>query len=66
MCNWGPAGVQWCSRPLLEAIAENSGAHRAAASHMHLPGDHLSAALIADQTFFPMASSIILRDNRPC
>src|SRR5712671_6643254 len=32
---FGPAGVQWCSRPLLEAIAENS-AHTGRRVHMHL------------------------------
>jgi cytosine/adenosine deaminase-related metal-dependent hydrolase len=31
----GPAGVQWCSRPLLEAIAENS-ARTGRRIHMHL------------------------------
>jgi cytosine/adenosine deaminase-related metal-dependent hydrolase len=31
----GPAGVQWCSRPLLEAIAENS-AGTGRRIHMHL------------------------------
>jgi len=31
----GPAGVQWCSRPLLEAIAENS-ARIGRRVHMHL------------------------------
>jgi len=31
----GPAGVQWCSRPLLEAIAENS-ARTGRRAHMHL------------------------------
>src|ERR1700704_6620128 len=31
----GPAGVQWCSRPLLEAIAENS-ARTGRRLHMHL------------------------------
>jgi cytosine/adenosine deaminase-related metal-dependent hydrolase len=31
----GPAGVQWCSRPLLEAIAENS-ARTGRRVHMHL------------------------------
>lgn len=32
---FGPAGVQWCSKPLLEAIAENS--HRTGRRiHMHL------------------------------
>jgi len=31
----GPAGVQWCSRPLLEAIAENS-ALTGRRIHMHL------------------------------
>lgn len=32
---YGPAGVQWCSRPLLEAIAEQS-ALRGRRVHMHL------------------------------
>jgi cytosine/adenosine deaminase-related metal-dependent hydrolase len=32
---FGPAGVQWCSRPLLEAIAENS-ARTGRRIHMHL------------------------------
>jgi cytosine/adenosine deaminase-related metal-dependent hydrolase len=32
---FGPAGVQWCSRPLLEAIAENS-ALTGRRIHMHL------------------------------
>ena len=32
---FGPAGVQWCSRPLLEAIAENS-ARTGRRVHMHL------------------------------
>ncbi len=32
---FGPAGVQWCSRPLLEAIAENS-ALTGRRVHMHL------------------------------
>ncbi|NOJ38505.1 amidohydrolase family protein [Bradyrhizobium australiense] len=31
----GPAGVQWCSRPLLEAVAENS-AQTGRCIHMHL------------------------------
>ncbi|MGF6311106.1 cytosine/adenosine deaminase-related metal-dependent hydrolase [Bradyrhizobium sp. i1.8.4] len=31
----GPAGVQWCSKPLLEAVAENS-AHTGRRIHMHL------------------------------
>src|SRR5204863_6979142 len=31
----GPAGVQWCSRPLLEAVAENS-ALTGRRIHMHL------------------------------
>jgi cytosine/adenosine deaminase-related metal-dependent hydrolase len=31
----GPAGVQWCSKPLLEAVAENS-ARTARRIHMHL------------------------------
>jgi cytosine/adenosine deaminase-related metal-dependent hydrolase len=31
----GPAGVQWCSKPLLEAVAENS-AHTGRRVHMHL------------------------------
>ena len=31
----GPAGVQWCSRPLLEAVAENS-AQTGRRVHMHL------------------------------
>src|SRR5467141_757436 len=31
----GPAGVQWCSRPLLEAIAENS-ARTGRRVHMHM------------------------------
>ena len=31
----GPAGVQWCSRPLLEAIVENS-ARTGRRAHMHL------------------------------
>jgi cytosine/adenosine deaminase-related metal-dependent hydrolase len=31
----GPAGVQWCSRPLLEAVAENS-AQTGRRIHMHL------------------------------
>ena len=31
----GPAGVQWCSRPLLEAVAENS-ARTGRRVHMHL------------------------------
>ena len=32
---FGPAGVQWCSRPLLEAVAENS-ARTGRRIHMHL------------------------------
>jgi cytosine/adenosine deaminase-related metal-dependent hydrolase len=32
---FGPAGVQWCSRPLLDAIAENS-ARTGRRIHMHL------------------------------
>jgi cytosine/adenosine deaminase-related metal-dependent hydrolase len=32
---FGPAGMQWCSRPLLEAIAENS-ARTGRRIHMHL------------------------------
>lgn len=32
---FGPAGVQWCSRPLLEAIAESSG-RTGRRIHMHL------------------------------
>ena len=32
---FGPAGVQWCSRPLLEAIADNS-ARTGRRIHMHL------------------------------
>ncbi len=32
---FGPAGVQWCSRPLLQAIAENS-ANTGRRVHMHL------------------------------
>jgi cytosine/adenosine deaminase-related metal-dependent hydrolase len=32
---FGPAGVQWCSRPLLEAIAESSG-RTGRRVHMHL------------------------------
>ncbi len=32
---FGPAGVQWCSRPLLEAIAESS-ARTGRRVHMHL------------------------------
>src|SRR5258705_3767780 len=32
---FGPAGVQWCSRPMLEAIAENS-ARTGRRIHMHL------------------------------
>ncbi|QIG98371.1 MULTISPECIES: amidohydrolase family protein [unclassified Bradyrhizobium] len=31
----GPAGVQWCSKPLLEAVADNS-AHTGRRIHMHL------------------------------
>src|SRR5258708_32172043 len=31
----GPAGVQWCSKPLLEAVAENS-ALTGRRIHMHL------------------------------
>ena len=31
----GPAGVQWCSKPLLEAVAENS-AQTGRRIHMHL------------------------------
>lgn len=31
----GPAGVQWCSKPLLEAVAENSAAN-GRRIHMHL------------------------------
>jgi cytosine/adenosine deaminase-related metal-dependent hydrolase len=32
---YGPAGVQWCSQPLLEAVAEGSRAHGRPV-HMHL------------------------------
>ena len=37
----GPAGVQWCSRPLLEAIAENS-ARTGRRVHMHLLARNVS------------------------
>ena len=55
----GPAGVQWCSRPLLEAVAENSAANRP--PHSHAPaGDHLSARL--GRPSFPEGIVRYLRD----
>ena len=45
----GPAGVQWCSRPLLEAIAENS-AHTGRRVHMHLL-ETICQRAYADQHF---------------
>ena len=46
---FGPAGVQWCSRPLLEAIAERSAA-TGRRIHMHLLETKYQRAW-ADQTF---------------
>lgn len=45
----GPAGVQWCSKPLLEAIAENS-ARTGRRIHMHLLETVYQRAC-ADQNF---------------
>ncbi|WGD49210.1 amidohydrolase family protein [Bradyrhizobium sp. CB1650] len=45
----GPAGVQWCSRPLLEAVAENS-ARTGRRVHMHLLETTYQRAW-ADQNF---------------
>jgi cytosine/adenosine deaminase-related metal-dependent hydrolase len=54
----GPAGVQWCSRPLLEAIAENS-ARTGRRIHMHLLETVYQRAW-ADQNFPGMVA--YLRD----
>src|SRR4030081_1541115 len=57
---FGPAGVQWCSRPLLEAIAENS-ARTGRRIHMHLLETVFQRAW-ADQ-HFPDGVVRYLRDN---
>jgi len=56
---FGPAGVQWCSRPLLEAIAENS-ALTGRRIHMHLLETVYQRAY-ADQ-HFPGGVVTYLRD----
>jgi cytosine/adenosine deaminase-related metal-dependent hydrolase len=55
----GPAGVQWCSKPLLEAVAENS-AHTGRRIHMHLLETVYQRAW-ADQNF-PQGIVRYLRD----
>lgn len=55
----GPAGVQWCSRPLLEAVAENSAA-TGRRIHMHLLETVYQRAW-ADQNF-PQGIVRYLRD----
>lgn len=55
----GPAGVQWCSRPLLEAVAENS-AQTGRRIHMHLLETVYQRAW-ADQNF-PQGMVRYLRD----
>lgn len=54
----GPAGVQWCSKPLLEAVAENS-ARTGRRIHMHLLETVYQRAW-ADQNFPGMV--VYLRD----
>jgi cytosine/adenosine deaminase-related metal-dependent hydrolase len=55
----GPAGVQWCSKPLLEAVAENS-ARTGRRIHMHLLETIYQRAW-ADQ-HFPQGVVSYLRD----
>jgi cytosine/adenosine deaminase-related metal-dependent hydrolase len=55
----GPAGVQWCSKPLLEAVAENSAA-TGRRIHMHLLETVYQRAW-ADQNF-PQGIVRYLRD----
>ena len=55
----GPAGVQWCSKPLLEAVAENS-AQTGRRIHMHLLETIYQRAW-ADQNF-PQGVVRYLRD----
>jgi cytosine/adenosine deaminase-related metal-dependent hydrolase len=55
----GPAGVQWCSKPLLEAVAENS-AQTGRRIHMHLLETIYQRAW-ADQNF-PQGIVRYLRD----
>ena len=55
----GPAGVQWCSKPLLEAVAENS-AQTGRRVHMHLLETIYQRAW-ADQNF-PQGVVRYLRD----
>jgi cytosine/adenosine deaminase-related metal-dependent hydrolase len=55
----GPAGVQWCSKPLLEAVAENS-ARTGRRIHMHLLETIYQRAW-ADQNF-PQGIVRYLRD----
>ena len=55
----GPAGVQWCSKPLLEAVAENS-AQTGRRIHMHLLETVYQRAW-ADQNF-PQGIVRYLRD----
>ena len=55
----GPAGVQWCSKPLLEAVAENS-ARTGRRIHMHLLETIYQRAW-ADQNF-PQGVVRYLRD----
>ena len=58
-CSLGPAGVQWCSKPLLEAVAENS-AQTGRRIHMHLLETIYQRAW-ADQ-HFPQGIVRYLRD----
>ena len=59
----GPAGVQWCSKPLLEAVAENS-AQTGRRIHMHLLETIYQRAW-ADQ-HFPKASSATSATSASC
>ena len=60
----GPAGVQWCSKPLLEAVAENFGADRPPHPHASA-GDRLSARLGRPE-FSRKASSAISATSASC
>ncbi len=60
----GPAGVQWCSKPLLEAVAENS-AQTGRRIHMHLLETDLSARL-GGSAFSRKVSSAISMTSASC
>lgn len=59
-----PAGVQWCSRPLLEAVAENSAA-TGRRIHMHLLETIYQRVSYRHQFQFPPRSDCRRDRQRP-